>query len=936
MTNFREQRDKRRAEQREEAVSKKRELVEAMHRSALLKPSTQEVVEEAITKRGRELPPIGLILNATKNLPLLPADHVEVAPSGPRGALVDLVEVFFRVQRLGMSEAVLCWPSPPPGVTTIHALAVQALLSANPSTTSNGITTRPEPAPQRTLYFPWTRNSSSHQNSVLYDRHQICLLHQQHLNRAYTGAKKPEVSGVALYDLHKVMLRVQDLDGVTSDGRGHRTFLPEYGHPSLRELSTQIEIGAENGDRLGILHRVQKFTLLARNLSFGKANDPVAAPYALFGLRKENVGYLAKLPVNSFHVVLLDVTDRACNRFGDNWKDAYVSVLRAVRRRFGVLPCLAVTDNPFTHGLLQRELLPSLEAEASNGSKRKKWSAGGALLCTAGPILGADGLNSETFDGGSEIRAAGFGGIGQNIFEAINQLYARALKIRDDDGARIIRQLKAMMRRCANLPGGLEDFDQFVCNEEGIDTAVLVMGAYQLQGLLGSLSDPSLPIAQAATRDIADLKEKIEKFLREHNKTTPMAIILAETVGSLLNKSSRVLLAVRNGTVRDFAKHVLSSSVTNGDRVRHRLENEMLIPLDFAGVETLLREGGRTNRGNFRSGIGWLVLVSPRRTEATKLMALPWLPRNIIMIGDVDFLRGVAGDAERLSAHSEFGTAIQGRLKKLSVAAAKEFERRAGGAIELSWEEPPPEDVEYSLENKVLDLGIGSTGPILTLVTSNGYTIHARPGSELVRCDWDDPANPFHSSEASELKEGDEIAVLGEPFFEAARGLLDIRATAADGLRQYHEFIRDALISIAGSSLSEKSRSIAMTLGDEKLFNRVRDWINVEEYLAEDPTVVRPHASQNWEQFRAFVEALGQNEKIASFYWIWAVVATRSRRISAASQFHDAYLRLLVEPNAIVAANPRVTDGVRSLRRIAEQNVGRIERIRRSTNRDAA
>lgn len=242
-----------------------------------------------------------------------------------------------------------------------------------------------------------------------------------------------------------------------------------------------------------------------------------------------------------------------------------------------------------------------------------------------------------------------------------------------------------------------------------------------------------------------------------------------------------------------------------------------------------------------------------------------------------------------------------------------------------TWDEPPEEDVEFVPMSTELDLGTKGSAQIIVLKTSNNYEIKARPRSDLVVCDWEDPANPFHKGRADQINEGDEIAVLGEAFIESARGLLDIRATAATGLRSYHETIRDALPPIAGTTRRDKAATIAQRMGEPNLVDRIYDWINVEKYLQEDMRLVRPHAPQTFALFLQFMAALGRGERAARIDWIWAVVATRSRRVSAALQFHEAYLGILVDPHAMAVENPTLAYGMRSLRRLAEDYVGRVE-----------
>jgi hypothetical protein len=89
-------------------------------------------------------------------------------------------------------------------------------------------------------------------------------------------------------------------------------------------------------------------------------------------------------------------------------------------------------------------------------------------------------------------------------------------------------------------------------------------------------------------------------------------------------------------------------------------------------------------------------------------------------------------------------------------------------------------------------------------------------------------------------------------------------------------------------------------------------------------------------EFLKFMTAIGRGERAAQSDWTWAVVATRSRRVSAALQFHEAYLGILVDPHATLAENPRIADGLRSLRRLAEDFVGRVEKKSVFKSEDAA
>lgn len=901
----------------QEVAEQKRALIEKM-KHAGAKPKAEKPVEAVAKPEGRDVPPSETILSATRSLPLILADRVDVR-SAPRNPVPDLVEALFRVQRTSRSEAILCWPYTPPNIAIVHALSVQALLTAPDSKSADGQGATHEPKALRTLFYPWVRPSRLAQSSVLVDKNWVLKTNLHHINR---GRSAEHSHSSPLSDLHRTLIRVKDLDGTVKGRRGRpQAKLAEYSHPTLTELSPQAVLMDGSVSSHGLLHRTRRFTQLP-DLSLGSPDNPQTAHYMMLALhRTARPNKALNKSMGPLHGVLIDATSRATRGLGDAWKDKYADVLATVRRLFGRVPVLAVTDDPFTHTVFARDLLAAHDARPDLPKKGQVPIAQPALFCEQGSIVAATAAAPISFEGCEHIRAVGFGGIGGEVLDGLNGLHQRALTIEDDQSARLLRSLKSIIRRCANAPGGLQLLDDFVTENDGIETAIQVMAGYRPQRIFTELENPALALAQGYPEEIKSLRQKTEEFLSQYNTTTPMGSVLESVVGELMGKSSKVLLTMRDGTALDFARDRLLASPI-GERFKKRLDQEMLIAMDYPSTEALLREGGGSDPRTFRNHIGWLVLVGPRRADATRLMALPWLPRDVFVVGDLDLLKNIASDSKRLS--------------RLAQEGADEIARRDATRTALTWDEPPEEDVEFIPMSSVVDLGTRGSPQVIVFKTSNNYEIKARPGSDLVLCDWDDPANPFQRGHADEINVGDEIAVLGEAFIEGARGLLDIRATAAAGLRSYHETVRDALPSMPGKTRRNKAVEIAKRMGEPGLVDRVYNWINVDKYLQEDLRLVRPNAPQRLPEFLKFMAAIGRGERAAQIDWTWAVVATRSRRVSAALQFHEAYLGILVDPHATLAENPRIADGLRSLRRLAEDFVGRVEKKSVFKSEDAA
>ncbi|MBL6650545.1 MAG: hypothetical protein ISP49_03065 [Reyranella sp.] len=915
----------------QEVAEQKRALIEKM-KHAGVKPKAEKPVEVVVKPEGRDVPPSETILSAIRSLPLILADRIDVR-STPRNPVPDLVEGLFRVQRTNRSEAILCWPYAPPNIAIVHALAVQALLTVPDSKGADGQGAAHEPGALRTLFYPWVRPSRLAQSSVLVDKNWVLKTNLHHINR---GRSAEHSHSSPLSDLHRALIRVKDLDGTVKGRRGRpQAKLAEYSHPTLTELSPQAVLMDGSVSSHGLLHRTRRFTQLP-DLSLGSPDNPQTAHYMMLALHRTARPNKALIKtMGPLHGVLIDATSRATRGLGDAWKEKYADVLATVRRLFGRVPVLAVTDDPFTHTVFARDLLAAHDARPDLPKKGQVPIAQPALYCEQGSIVAATAAAPISFEGCEHIRAVGFGGIGREVLDGLNGLHQRALMIDDDQSARLLRLLKSVIRRCANAPGGLQFLDDFVTESDGIETAIQVMAGYRPQHIFTELENPALALAQGYPEEIKSLRQKIEEFLSQYNTTTPMGSVLESVVGDLMGKSSKVLLTMRDGTALDFARDRLLASPI-GERFKKRLDQEMLIAMDYPSTEALLREGGGSDPRTFRNHIGWLVLVGPKRADATRLMALPWLPRDVFVVGDLDLLKNIASDSKRLSRFTAFGVPVQKRLSRLAQEGADEIARRDASRTALTWDEPPEEDVEFIPMSSVVDLGTKGSPQIIVFKTSNNYTINARPGSDLVLCDWDDPANPFQRGRADEINVGDEIAVLGDAFIEGARGLLDIRATAAAGLRSYHETVRDALPSVPGKTRRDKAVEIAKRMGEPGLVDRVYNWINVDKYLQEDLRLVRPNAPQRLPEFLKFMTAIGRGERAAQIDWTWAVVATRSRRVSAALQFHEAYLGILVDPHARLAENPRIADGLRSLRRLAEDFVGRVEKKSVFKSEDAA
>jgi hypothetical protein len=318
--------------------------------------------------------------------------------------------------------------------------------------------------------------------------------------------------------------------------------------------------------------------------------------------------------------------------------------------------------------------------------------------------------------------------------------------------------------------------------------------------------------------------------------------------------------------------------------------------------------------------------VAPTRSAILATLAQPWLPEQLVVLADADTLAFAARDAERLAEEIDIAP-LAARLRAFAGRAVARVAEIGRHPIRF---EMPTDDVEFPV-GAVLDLTGGARGELqlLEIALKNGQRIIARRSTGIVLRDDGAATTSFVERPAHRVQKGDEVCVIGPGFVERARMLVNIRATAAQEIRDYHQLVAKRFAEIPGATTNARLRALVARMGEPAVpTDRARYWIDLADEVEKPLHDVVPHAPHDEDTFIRFTAALGIGEKLARTFWRWAVVAQRSHRVRYGNVFHDAFRGILTDPHAALANSRDRSDEIRTLRAMAEEHVAVVEEVR--------
>lgn len=807
------------------------------------------------------------------------------------------------------SEVVLCWPNSDPSPAAVAAMMSLAACGSTDEIAVDGHPALSAPLGLRVLIYPYARTTHRPLRHVYVDKDYLSGLHIKHQLR-----RGPEAEA-ALADYHKTVARSRSLTGMTRDGQ---QFL-ELRHPCLDELVPSGPCHGSDG-RSELLWRVGSKT----DLGSGKhaisrtrqADDPSKAGFYIFGLRERDGLHRLKEIKGGVDLILLDLDRTGRNRLGQDWERRVEEFNEAVKERLGVIPTLAMTDDPWTYNTLRFGPFGRKE-----GKRQRAPGRSSVIFAPTPDIVVSSEHVPASYSEIEAIDVLGYAGETAALLSDIRAARRAAFDQSDRNGATMLGDLCQIIRRCAALPGSIAQLGEYVTAEaEGALAAADLLAAYRPGSLLKQLRADVGAYAQLNREKLNDLCARTEKLASNVGQLTPMAPLFREVIERFLGKSSRTVIVFPKDMVADFAAHIASSDPDIGKTVRGRIDKGMLIFTDRDGLHDLTSLPPRE-----RNHIKTLISVAPSRSGLISLLTEEWLPDNLIVLSDSDTLSGVVRDADQLSAFPELAM-LAPRMKLLSGAARPVIDTLVGKQVVFETE--ATDDLDFPVSGVVNLAGrVRSDQPVLRFEMDGGQILLARPGTRLVVQDRSRAIPTFSEEEAKAVEEGDRICVIGDAFLAMARPILNITVHAAEEIKFYHKLVLERFAQIAGDSRAERLRILVGLMGRPDVTpERALYWVDLEDQLEIATADVVPHAPLDWETFQAFMRALQVNEALTQQFWTWAVIAQRRSRLRAAFTFHDAYRGILIDSYSAQSDNPERAKEIRRLRAGAENFVSRVRR----------
>lgn len=869
---------------------------------------------------------VGDALAAARRLTFIDLEAEQKGHAAPlnRPSLA-LLEQFLKALQDRGSVAVLQWPRGLRDVSILHPLAMLATLDSSPERVSGDYRWSPAVPDFRTLYYPWRGSGTGiAQRRVLVDRHEITKRNQLHLTRSLVNEREfsPELGYLHITLGHLNQLKLRD------------AAKPHLAHPTLSELyPTFGALGGEDAPAPfhHVLHelfgRVRHGAALDRLQDHrAEISQPATAPFGFFGVcPRSNVKRALQHPAlaqaRGPDVCVLDLGSPGLNRLGPGWEAEVEKFLTLLVANLPETPVLAVTQDIYVHRRCGHLLAAAGLAERpSSGAGRSSR----VLVRSSADCFAPDVDVGEVSDVQFRFHSAG----GQGAV-ALRALSDAARDSSDPIVAGILRHTMGNLRRTMSLPCGLR-----AAHDVLVETADGFLERRSAGTVLATIRKQLELSADGTERErLAKAERMIDAAFNEFENDTPVGSLLAEAAASMARKSSPSVIAFATDHELALGQRRICTDDEDGERIKARLESGFirLATLQALDVELASIESGRSRNSWKR-----LLVVAPPRDQFAILLGRKWLPEEIIVLSDREFVDRLAGTYAALATHPDLAGAgrIGSRLAKAAAAAKIEAKARDVPALDLELEAHAPSIADES----VIDLTAGEDEDderdVVEFGLESGRTMRVRPGGLVIRHDRFADVNPFERAVAREVTAGNTIVVPNQAFVQEARTVLPVRILAQTRVQIYHAAVEAALPGIPGATRTAKARHVIEHLrgaGARAVVEAtVLDWLNAAEHKLAPPERLTPHAPQRWREFRAFMDVIHVPLPLAEAIWREGIEPLRIDRRRAGARMAQAFVSVLVDPHGGAGALPaEVKARIAQLRRQAMEHLDGVLTVRR-------
>jgi hypothetical protein len=846
-----------------------------------------------------------------------------------------MLELFLKVLQERTSVTTLQWPRGQRDISILHPLAMLAMVGSSPERATGGYKWCPAVADFRTLYYPWRGSGTgTTQRRILVDRNEVMKRNGLHLTRRQVG--EPELSPelgklhVTLGHLHHLKLR----DATK----------PRLAHPTLGELYPTF--GALGGDNAPRPFRDALYELLGR-VRHGAALDqlqdhraeisqPATAPFAIFGISpRSNVKSALQHPAltkgRQADACLLDLGPPGLAYLGPGWEGDVEAFLEMLVAHHPETPVFAVTQDIYVHRRVAHLLAKvGLAERPSTGSAQFSR----IIVRSSEDCFAVDADIGEITEVGFQFHSAA--GQGAAALRALSDT-ARASS--DPSTAGLLRHSMGSVRRAMSLPCGLAATHEVLSETDaGAEAFLERRSAGTVLAVIKRQIELS---ADGAERQrLADAERAVDAAFNEFENDTPIGSMLAEIAGAVSRKASPSVIAFSSDYELLLGQRRICGDDEQGEQIKKRIASGFI---RLATLQELDGELARIESGRSRNSWKRLIVVAPPRDPFAILLGRKWLPEEIIVLADREFVDRLGVTYAALASHPDLSGAgkIGSRLANAAAAAKTEARARDVGPIDLDVDARGP----TLTDETVIDLTAGEDdddeSEVVEFALESGRTMRVRLGGLVIRHDRFADVNPFQRATAREVTSGNTIVVPNQAFVQEARAVLPVRILAQTRVQVYHAAVEAALSRLPGATRAAKARHVIERLrsaGARAVVEAtVLDWLNVAEHKLLPPERLRPHAPQHWREFRAFMGIVDVQPALADTIWREGIEPLRIGRRRAGARMAQAFVSVLVDPHGGPSSMPAdVKEGIARLRRQAMEHLDGVLAVRRQDQREDA